>query len=156
VKRISFLYLLIMLIASCGSTNVNEHYQKDRSSNPIEKRHFLFNFEDESTISPVLEKAKAQKKLIYLDVSASWCLPCQLMKRDVYTDKQTADFFNKNFINYLVDVESDEGPDIKVIFDVKQLPTLLILNEQGDVLKRHEGAYYQEDLIRFASELINN
>jgi thioredoxin-related protein len=104
----------------------------------------------------VLDKAKSLGKYIYLDISAEWCVPCQLMKRDVYTHQETADYFKTNFVNYLVDVQKGEGPDLKIIFNVSSFPTLLILDEKGREIRRHEGAYYHRDLINFAQSALDS
>lgn len=115
---------------------------------------YKFDFTEESVFTNVLSKAEAEKKLIFVDMSAKWCVPCQLMKRDVYTHQETADFFNNNFISYLVDAEEGEGPDLRVIFGVEEYPTLLIVNEKGRVVSRRVGGIYHNDLVAFAKEAL--
>lgn len=114
------------------------------------KPEFIFEFVDMAPISKVFELSKNLDKLVYLDINAKWCLPCKLMQRDVYTHKETADYFNEHFISYMVDMESSEGPDLKLIYDIKVLPTLLWLDHNGRVIHRKEGACYHEELIKNA------
>lgn len=111
---------------------------------------FQFQFVEMAPISKVFELAGNLDKLVYLDINAKWCLPCKLMQRDVYTHKETAAFFNDNFISYMVDMESGEGPDLKLIYEINTLPTLLWLDSNGRVVHRKEGACYQEELIKNA------
>lgn len=111
---------------------------------------YSFLFSELPELSQVLDEAQKTGKKVYLDVGAEWCVPCKLMKRDVYTHKETADFFNENFINYMVDIDKNEGPDLKLIFDIESVPTLLWLNPKGGIIHKKEGACYQKDLIQNA------
>lgn len=138
------LILSALFMQSCGSS------KPKRAAKKVSK--YKFDFVDQQAFTDVLSLAEQKNKLIYVDMSAKWCVPCQLMKRDVYTDKETADFFNANFVNYLVDAEVGEGPDLKVIFGVEEFPTLLFVNSKGRVIHKKVGGTYQRDLIAFAKE----
>ena len=75
--------------------------------------------------------------------------------KDVYTDTETTQFLNENFVNHYVEV--DEGPDIKLFFNIHVLPTLFILDSKGREVSRHEGALYHHDLMNFCNAaLIKN
>jgi len=115
------------------------------------KPDFLFEFVTMNNLSQVLEHSKNLDKPVFLDINAKWCLPCKLMQRDVYTHKETAAFFNEHFISYMVDMETGEGPDLKLIYDIKMVPTLLWLDSKGRVLVRKEGACYHEELLGLAA-----
>ncbi|MFZ1750614.1 MAG: thioredoxin family protein, partial [Saprospiraceae bacterium] len=137
-------------IVPSNQTNTMETVAVDPLDVVIDKKKFRFIFDAALELAPVLEKSKASGKPIYLDLNAQWCLPCKMMQRDVYTENTIADFFNENFINYMVDVEKAEGPDLKLIFDVKVIPTLLFLDYRGRVLHRYEGAAYNTELLKNA------
>lgn len=113
---------------------------------------YAFNFSKKKLLSQILDEAKGTKKLIYLDISASWCVPCQIMKRDVYANIDLALWFNQNCISHLVDVEKEEGPDLGTIFGVNKFPTMLILDEKGRVIARNEGALTVTTLTHFAKK----
>jgi thioredoxin-related protein len=89
-----------------------------------------------------------------LDVGAKWCVPCQLMKRDVYTHQTTADYFNEHFIPYLVDGESNEGPDLRLIFDITSYPTLLFIDEKGRPMLKIESALTTSALMEFGKSAV--
>ncbi len=116
----------------------------------IKEKNFAFNFDESQELSAVLDKATATDKLVFVDVNAKWCTPCKLMQRDVYTHLETAAYFNEHFINYMVDADTLEGPDLRLIYDIKTIPTLLWLDNKGRVVHKKEGACYHAELIRNA------
>jgi thiol:disulfide interchange protein len=141
--------ILILVTISVFSCKTKNSVQVKTEVTPYE-----FNFIKANNLNDVIETAKAQHKLVFLDMSASWCAPCQLMKRDVYTHAPTAKFFNDNFVNYLVDAEIDEGPDLKIIYNVRNYPTLLILDGKGRVVNRREGGTFHDALLQFGEEAL--
>lgn len=106
----------------------------------------LVRFEMGHSLSAIMEKAERSDKLVFVDVYADWCAPCKMMDRDVFTHRQTADLLNRNFINYKVDVERGNGPDLAVLYGVHVYPTLLFLDQDGRVLARKDGAAYQSEI----------
>ena len=98
------------------------------------------NYESYGTLSEVLMKAEKENKIVFLDMYTDWCLPCKVMDEEVFEDKSTADFMNEHFINYKVNGERGEGPDLTVIYEVKGFPTHLFLDGRGRVLERNLGA----------------
>ena len=116
----------------------------------IKEKNFAFNFDESQDLSAVMDKATATDKLVFVDINAKWCTPCKLMQRDVYTHQETAAYFNDHFINYMVDADTLEGPDLRLIYDIKTIPTLLWLDNKGRVVHKKEGACYHAELIRNA------
>jgi len=95
-------------------------------------------FED-SDFATLLAKAKTEKKLIFLDAYAAWCGPCKLMERNVFTDANVADYYNKNFINAHFDMEKGEGVALAAKYGIRSYPTLLFLNGEGEIVGKELG-----------------
>jgi thioredoxin 1 len=91
-------------------------------------------------LETILNQAQAEKKLVFIDAYATWCGPCKLMDREVFTHSPTALFFNDNFISYKVNIEKENGPTLKLLYDINGLPTLLFLDAKGNVLEKIENA----------------
>lgn len=94
-----------------------------------------------------LKLAKKEKKNIFLDAFASWCGPCKMLKRNVFTQQEVGDFFNKNFINMAIDMEQGEGPQLAQKYNVQAYPTLLFINNKGEVVGNAVGYHKPEELI---------
>ena len=108
----------------------------------------------EGTFAEICAKAKKEKKNIFFDAYASWCGPCKLLKRDVFTTKTAGDFFNKKFINVAMDMEKGEGAVLASAFQITAYPTLLILNYKGEIIGRTMGYQSAEKLIEFAKPYV--
>lgn len=137
-----YIFLLLLIThLSCSSS-------KESTANPIVENinNYEVDFLHTSDLYSVLDRAEAEDKLIYIDIGTKWCLPCKMMKEDVYTDKTIGDYMNDNFISYMVDAEIANGPNMTVIFDIQSFPTLLFLNPKGHVLERKVGAAYHTEL----------
>lgn len=94
---------------------------------------------DHGTWKEVLAKAKAEDKLVFVDVYTSWCGPCKKMVAEVFPLKEVGDVFNPNFVNYKIDAEKGEGIAIAKQFGVKSFPTYLFVNGDGVLVYRSGG-----------------
>lgn len=97
-------------------------------------------FEENHDLNAALTKAKAEKKLIFIDAYAVWCGPCKVMARDIFPLKEVGDFFNVNFVNMKLDMEAKENVDIAKKYEVKAYPTYLFLNADGELVHKGLGS----------------
>ena len=101
----------------------------------------------EASWKEILKKAKAEKKVIFLDAYASWCGPCKLLQKNVFTKKAVGDFYNEKFINVKMDMEKGEGPALSQVYPLEAYPTLLFIDGNGKILKKVLGLQTPENLI---------
>lgn len=113
-------------------------------------------FTPSDNLTAVLELAEDKEKLVFVDFYTTWCLPCKLMDEDVFTDKGIGELMNDNFINYKIDAEKGNGPNLALLYQVNVFPTLLFLDGKGRVVVRKEGAAYQTELRSLAEEAMAN
>lgn len=145
----TLIFTVCILSFSCKSKS-KISVQNDKLEESLEK--MAVNFVNASLLADVLKIAKDQNKLVYLDIGAKWCAPCKLLKKNVYTDIETADLLNEYFIPYLVDGEKNEGPDLALIYGVEAYPTLLILDDKGKVIVKRVGGIGIKGLQDFLNE----
>jgi thioredoxin-related protein len=148
-----FFFSFIFISLSCKSKSKITETKKETIQKDAEK--LAVNFVDAPLLADILKIAKDQNKWIYMDVGAQWCAPCKLLKKNVYTDKETADIINKNYIPYLVDGEKNEGPDLALIYNIEAYPTLLIIDHKGKIVSKRVGGIGVNALKEFLYEGIN-
>lgn len=134
-------FLLALLIFGTQKANAQEK-TKD------EKHIVMF----EGTMAEAQALAKKKKKIIFLDAYASWCGPCKMMKAQTFKNPDAADFYNENFINMAIDMEKGEGPALAQKYGVRAYPTLLFINEKGELVHTGLGFLPAEKFISLGKE----
>lgn len=118
----------------------------------MEAQNRSINFEQTKEWKKIVKKAKKEKKLIFIDCYTSWCGPCKMLARDVFTRDEVADFFNQTFVNAKFDMEKDiDGVILKKQFEVKAFPTLVFVDPATQQVEhRMVGAGTAEWLLKGA------
>ena len=102
----------------------------------------------EGTWAEAVAEAKKQDKVIFVDAFATWCGPCKMMSKNVFTDRSVGDFYNKNFINLKLDMEKGEGLEFRKKYPVAAFPTLFYIDYSGEVAQKIRGALQVPDFIK--------
>lgn len=99
----------------------------------------------------VLDQAKKANKLIFLDCYTSWCGPCKMLAKTVFTDPDVAALFNEKFVNVKMDMEKGEGVQLKDKYGIKAYPTLLFIDGESEVVHRVVGGVDLKTLMNQAN-----
>ena len=115
------------------------------------------SFHDNKPWKEILQLAKKENKLIFMDCYTSWCGPCKALAKNVFTQEKVGDFFNPRFINVEYDMEKGDGKMLNEQYKkhIIGYPTLLLINAEGKVLQQLAGYKDADELIegiRSASE----
>ena len=54
-----------------------------------------------------LEKAQQEGKQIFVDVYTSWCGPCKMMAKNVFTQQEVGEYYNEHFVCLKLDAEKE-------------------------------------------------
>lgn len=94
------------------------------------------------------KRAQQEKKLVFVDFSATWCGPCRKLDETVFTNVEVADFFNSNYISAKLD--EAKFPFLKEAWNIRAYPTLIFFSEEKEELLRVTGYMSPENLLLIA------
>lgn len=103
----------------------------------------------------LIAKAKKENKILFIDAYTSWCGPCKMMERNIFTKKTVGDYYNSNFVNARFDMEKSEGREIATKYGVRSYPTYLFLNGDGELVSQNYG-YMEESMFLSMAQNINS
>lgn len=152
MKQTLLLIFALVMISSCGSSKKTTKTKKPEIHDELSR--YPLNFMRSKYLSDVLDKAKKDKKLVFVDMYADWCAPCKVMDDELYMNEDFSDIINKDFISYKVDVENENGSNLGTIFSVNVLPTILFLDSEGNVLERSDGALSHSQFLEMAARAV--
>lgn len=119
---------------------------------PLSAQEQGIRFDKSKNWKEVVEKATRENKYIYMDVMATWCPPCQMMVRNVFTQEEVGDFYNEHFICVKLQTDKTSKDDeyvkswyadaerIDREFNIRSLPTSLYFNPRGELVHVVVGA----------------
>lgn len=142
----SLLSLLALLLVSSFITAQQKGLKSTISGEEI-------NFKN-SSWKEVAAEAKKNNQYIFVDAYTSWCGPCKLLKSKTFKEKNAAAYFNKNFINYTIDMEKGEGIQLAKNWQVNSYPSLLFFSPDGKMVLKQIGYVDGKGLIELGQEAI--
>ncbi|WP_316837346.1 thioredoxin family protein [Pedobacter nutrimenti] len=101
-----------------------------------------------------LATAKKENKIIFFDAYTSWCGPCKIMAKEVFTKDSVADLFNSTFVNVKYDMEKGEGPALKDKYEVSAFPTYLFINADGEIVHKIVGSMSASEFMQEAGKAL--
>ena len=122
---------------------------------------------EQITWEEVQTKAKFENKYIFLDCFATWCGPCKLMDKEVYTNDSVARFFNDHFISVKVQMDQTvkDNDCVKRWYEVSSLlnkqykiegyPTLIFLSPNGNPVETELGFQNPIELMKTAIKALS-
>lgn len=123
-------------------------------------------FEDMVSWESVKMKALEEDKYIFVDCYTTWCGPCKMMDRDVYSNKIVGDSVSKKFISIKLQMDTSKNDEDRIKqsyplskefrekYRVQAFPTYLFFTPKGVLV--HEATGYRTvkdflDLLDIAS-----
>lgn len=105
--------------------------------NPV-KSFSINDTTSETNLDDARKKAGEEGKLMFVYFHADWCKPCQWMEQTTFSNHDVEHILKENFIKLKVNIDDFTGFELKKLFDVKYLPTIIVFNSGGQVIDRIE------------------
>jgi len=142
---ILFITGMILFVAASANTDITETELKKEAGIEFHQGSW----------SEALKKAQQEKKPVFLDVYATWCGPCKMLKARTFPNEEVGEFYNANFINVAVDGEKGEGLELARKYKVRGYPTLLYIDSEGKVIAQTAGYRNPKQFIQIGEQVIN-
>jgi thiol-disulfide isomerase/thioredoxin len=86
----------------------------------------------------VLAKAKAEKKVVFVDFTTAWCGWCKKLEQDTFSQPTVAAAMT-GFVCVHVDAEKGEGPTLAKRYGAHGFPTMVVVDDAGEEVDRIVG-----------------
>ena len=97
------------------------------------------------------QSAADSGKPMVLFFNGEWCVPCRVMKRQVWADEEVTASVNAGFVPMSVDVDAPESAELMERYQVKGPPVTIITDAEGNALRWHAGGMGKGEFL----ELLN-
>ena len=102
------------------------------------------------------KKASDQQLMLFVDVYATWCGPCKIMDREVYTDPGVALYMNTHFVNVRLDGETDYGRRYAADQKLQGYPSMFVFDSEGESVSSLIGFMPAEELVLSLQGTVEN
>jgi thiol:disulfide interchange protein len=102
----------------------------------------------------VLAEARKSGKPVFLEFYATWCGPCKLMERNVFSQPEVINQLNQDFISFHVDVDAVKGKPIAQRYGIRGMPTVVFTDTRGEEIGRALGLLSVRDFLGSAADAL--
>ncbi len=92
--------------------------------------------------------AAEEGKLYFAHFSAEWCMVCDWMEENTFTDPTLEAFVQDNYLPVRINFDEVQNQQYNDQFEITVLPTILVFNSQGILLDKIQYSIEANDLLR--------
>jgi thiol-disulfide isomerase/thioredoxin len=90
-----------------------------------------------------------------IKLGATWCAPCRVYADKFHRVSKMEEFKDIEFNDY--DIEQDEeGEAAALKYNIRSVPTTLLLDENGEVIYKLMGNVPESDLVKIINEALKD
>jgi thiol:disulfide interchange protein len=98
-------------------------------------------------LDQALAKARAESKMVLVDVSAIWCPSCRRLDKTVFADARVKRLITEKYVFSRLEYESHEGRAFLKTHGLEGFPTLVLLDGSGTVVHRLELTFKPAEFL---------
>ena len=99
------------------------------------------------------QKAVQSGKPIIIFFTGKWCVPCRIMKRNVWADEQVTAAVNAAYIPVMIDVDAPGAAAEVTRYGVGATPNTIITEPQGNVLQQKAGGMNKGEFLEMLGKV---
>ena len=97
--------------------------------------------------SSAQKRATESGKPMILYFTGKWCVPCRIMKRQVWADVEVATSVNSQFIPVSIDLDNPDDAPLLARYNVGGAPVTIITDPQGNALRWRAGGIGKSEFL---------
>ena len=94
------------------------------------------------------QQADQTDKPIVLFFTGNWCVPCKIMKRQVWADDDVMKTVNSDFVPVSIDVDDPNNASLLVRYNVGGTPITIVTDPNGKALRWRVGGIGKSDFLK--------
>ena len=99
-------------------------------------------------LTEVRQQAAQEGKLYFAHFSAEWCMVCDWMEENTFTDPTLKAFVQDNYLPVRINFDEVQNQRYNEQFQITVLPTILVFNSQGMLLDKIQYSLEANELLR--------
>jgi thioredoxin 1 len=127
----------ILVVYAVSSSQNNNNFTSSNQSQ-VELKWY-------TDLNSALQEAQKTNKQVFIDFYADWCPYCKELDKKTFPDTRVSAKLAQNYV--LVKINTDQNPDLASQYKVYGLPTMVILNSNGQEVNRISGYVTPEQLL---------
>lgn len=92
-------------------------------------------------------KAIQTDKLMILYFTGKWCVPCRIMKRNVWANEQVTASVNARFIPVAIDVDNPDDAPMLARYNIVGSPVTIVTDPDGNALQWRAGGIGKSEFL---------
>jgi thioredoxin 1 len=142
-KLLLILGIVIAVILVVYAVSSSQNKNDLQGSNNLPGQTVKLNWYTD--INSALQEAQKTNKQVFIDFYADWCPYCKKLDENTYPDPKVSAKLSQNYV--LVKINTDQNPALASQYKVYGLPTMVILNSNGQEIKRISGYLTPEQIL---------
>ena len=101
---------------------------------------------DEENYQVIMDKEFSKGNTVILKFGSEFCEACSALEMEL----EQLDNINDKVS--ILQIDTDQSPEVAEVYDVYQLPTMLIFKNRDKIIHEHEGVMLSEDIHKIIEE----
>lgn len=104
-------------------------------------------------IASARQLATESGKNMLLFFTADWCVPCRIMKREIFADQEAMTAINAQVVPVMINADSPGGAEVFSQYNVGGTPVTIFTDSQGNVLDYAVGGIGKTEFLAMLENL---
>jgi thiol:disulfide interchange protein DsbD len=139
------LLILVIIVLSVLILVAVTNFQKNNQKQQSQTSNSEINIHWNTDMDAAFKLAEKSNKLVFVDFYADWCGYCKQLDEDTFVNQNVKQKFAQSYV--LVKINVDQNPELASKYQVYGLPTLVVMDSNGNVIKRQEGFVSAGELL---------